>query len=199
MTHVLVRNNKVVKTITPLRDLTTAESANGGTRYEVNSGLTVYIDGTVTITNGKVSAITDPNVISTADRRRTQVKQWLLRQEQAPISNWDIWDTENAAARADHTNRARNVWIWLEMIGKASAKDNNLTNSGRWAVIESEMEWTARKWYNDHVQATWTAFRPQMLATFYQTQSNGGGLPFRNIRMSASSSEYPGLAKYLES
>ena len=193
MTHVLVRNNKVVKTINGSRDLTTAESANGGRRYEVNTGLVIYIGGTVTITSNKVSRITDPDPISTADQRRTEVKLWLLRQEQAPISNW------NVDGVADHTNRARNTWAWLEMIGKASAKNNNLTNAGRWAVLQSEMEYSARKWYNEHVLADWNRFRAQMPSTFYQTQSNGSGLPFTNIRMNATISEYPGLAEYLES
>ena len=192
MAFVLVRNNLVVKTINGVRPLKTAESANGGTRREVNTGVTIYVGGTVTLdSNNKVSAITDPNALTTAQSRREQVKQWLRHAEKAPVANWSLKD-------GDAFNRSANYWKWIEMIGAASSVDSNLSTANTWGWIEDEMEnWSLAGWYGDHGVTAWKNLDLSTLTTtlFYSTDTSNGS-PVSRSAISMPSS-WNGLVSYI--
>ena len=194
MSYVLVRANKVVKTIQGDRPLTTAERANGGTRREVSEGLTIYIGGTVSPASGKITGITNPNPITNVQLRRAQIKRWLLEQESAPIAAWGLLTSVNNAA-----DRARNTWAWLDMLAKASAKDSNLANNLRFQGIIASTEWNARKFFLTHNHTEWTAQRGNLPTRFHSIQGNGGLVYVAGIPMNANATEYPNFTRYLES
>ena len=202
MAHVLVRANKVVKTIRGVGDLTSAESANGGVRYEVNAGVEIYIGGTVTVTGGKVSAITNPDALTTAQERRIRVKNWLQVMEAAPVSNWSLKDmsfNNNRLIRGNSTTRAKNYWNWLEMVAAHSSKDANLTTAARWSKIESEMTWRPLKWYNDHNRAQWSNLTlATLLNTFYGTSPAGGPVADSSFDGYSSAGDWEGLTSYID-
>ena len=194
MTHVLVRNGLVVKTIRGVGALTAAESANGGVRRELASGVTeVFIGGTASVNRaGVVTAISDPVSLSKIDLRRASVKARLRVFDHAPAANWALRDA--AAGR-----RAENYWKWLEMIGAGSSVDANLRSDTIWADIQTELNFQPDKWYRDHAEAGWTALSLATLTTgaWYRTNATTGAAEI--VARVTMPSSWSGLVPYIYS
>ena len=188
-TYVLVRNNLVVSVINGKRDLTTAESANGGVRREVTDGVTITIGGAVTLTGGKVSACTDPDALSTAESRREQVKQFLRLAEQLPVSNWGLLDND----------RATNYWRWLEIIGRASVVNDNLTNATLWGEIEDEIDLNPTEWYKEHLATGAGSWKTLATTTntWYGTNTGSSWAPKSSAGSMDMTGTWDGLVEYI--
>ena len=184
MAYVLVKNSDQ----TVISPIAAHESAGTGeTKRELADAFSgsIYIGGRVSLVSGKVSAIADPNALTTAQSRREEIRQWLISAEREPIANWGL------RANAVHRDRSRNAWWWLEMICTAAQKDANLTNSTRWLLIDAEMAWEVRRWYDEHVEAEWDGMRST--AAFYSTDTDGGQSAPRTMDMSGTQT----LAEFL--
>ena len=196
MPSVLVRANKVVRPINPVRPLTTAESANGGTRYPVNAGIEIHIGGTVTIADGQVTAITNPNALDAAMSFELAGKQRLIELERIPVANWglaDVPQTDSGQNRLMNLYpKAQGYWWWLEMIGRALKSRTNRGSSARRASIQAELDQNPYDWYNDHA----TQFTFRNTNAFYVTPNNAGA-NFSSITMDMSADWTGGLVKYL--
>ena len=187
MSYVILQKNnkKVLGRIASSRELTTAEKATKEKR-ELATSFTgaVYIGGTATVAGGKVTAITNPNSLSTVQQRRAIVKSWLREAEKQPIANWAIREEQ----------KAKNVWNWLEMIAAASSVNGNLSNNSRWNIIQSEMEWGILKWYNKHT-SVWDGLTS--FGTFYSTNTTTGG--WRSQSSISMPNSWNSMANYLNS
>ena len=172
------------------------ETANGGTRYEVNAGVDIYLGGTATITSGKVSSITNPGELSTAQQRELIVKQWLQEMESVPVGNWGL-----ARNFENSLTRARNCWKWIEGIGAHSSKSVNLTTAARWTKIQNEMKWTMAKWYKEHNVSRWDALSIDTLAQTWYGTNTGNGLPVADSSFSgyagSGNDKWEGLVQWI--
>ena len=190
MTHVLVRNSKVVKTIARDRPLRSEEKANGGARRQVVDGVTIYIGGTVTITDGKVSAITNPNPLTVAQQRRVQVKRWVGLAIGRP---WFAW------AGLYGNAQALQGLYWVGMIAKASSIDGNLTDNAKFAKLGAEMDHKPEEWLEKRIFSQWRSVASSDMTQFYSTQNDGGRRFENTIAMNPNNNQYGNFIKYLYS
>ena len=198
MAQILIHTatKRVVQLINPHRPLTTAETAAGYARHEIDwaSGAeeVVYPGGTATITGGKMVSNTNPNARSTVQARREEVREWLRHAEREPIANWGLRVMSGSGGTV-HRDRSRNTWWWMETICVAAQTDANLSDATRWGWIQAEMAWTVRRWYDDHVEADWDGFRS--VGAFYSTNSDGTPTGARSMTMRSNPQT---LAEFLE-
>ena len=170
MTSVLVRNRKVVKVINANKPLRSSDRANGGQRRRVASGVTnIYIGGTVTISNGVVTAITNPDTTTAVQKERELIKRRLRYFDSLPVANWGLNDARTNGTL--QSRKSRGFWNWMENIARASKLDANLSNATILAKIKREADQDPFKWYRLFAQS-YVSFRPTV---FYPTPATNDG------------------------